>query len=140
MLDFWATWCAPCVAEIPNLEAVHKTFGDDPRLAMVSLSLDETPSDAATFVKSRKLKWHQAHIGPDSSIVTDYDATAIPATFLVGPDGKIVATDLRGEAIVKAVGSALRHQEQSDGTSRTIARGQVTERKCDQRHGSHRYG
>ncbi len=117
LLDFWATWCAPCVAEMPTLEAVHKAFAGDPRLAMVSLSLDETPSDAATFVKSRKLKWHQACVGPESPIVADYGASAIPATFLIGPDGKILAKGLRGEAVVKAVAEALRQDEQAYGAS-----------------------
>jgi RNA polymerase sigma factor (sigma-70 family) len=108
LLDFWATWCAPCVAEIPNLEAVHKAFGGDPRFAIVSLSLDERPSDAAFFVKSQNLNWHQACIGPESSVVSDYDAAAIPATFLVGPDGKVLAKDLRGPKIMPAVAGALK--------------------------------
>ena len=117
LLDFWATWCAPCVAEIPNLEAVHKAFGADSPFAMVSLSLDERPADAASFVKSQNLNWHQAYIGPESRIASDYSATAIPATFLIGPDGKIVAKDLRGQRFMTAVAEALKSQKAADGAA-----------------------
>ena len=95
------------MAEIPNLEAVRKAFGADPRFAMVSLSLDETPADASSFVKSQKMAWNQVCLGADSPIASAYNATSIPATFLIGPDGKILATDLRGEKIKAAVAEAL---------------------------------
>jgi peroxiredoxin len=117
LLDFWATWCAPCVAEVSNLQAAHKAFGADPRLGMVSLSLDESPSDAASFVKSQNLKWHQAHIGPDSPVVSHYGATAIPATFLIGPDGRVLAKDLRGQQIMTAIAGALTSQKPGVGAS-----------------------
>ena len=107
----------PCVAEIPNLDAVHKAFGADPRFAMVSLSLDETPADASSFVKSQKMAWHQGWIGPESPIATAYNATAIPATFLIGPDGGIVATDLRGEKLKAAVAEALGSRKTADRAS-----------------------
>jgi thiol-disulfide isomerase/thioredoxin len=115
LLDFWATWCAPCVAEIPNLEAVYKAFGSDPRFVMASLSLDERPEDATSFVKSKNLNWHQCIVGPESPVATAYGATAIPATFLIGPDGKILATDLRGEKIMSTINQALKPQTPSPG-------------------------
>ena len=114
LLDFWATWCGPCVAEIPNLDAVHRAFGADPRFTMVSLSLDERPADARSIVKSQAMTWHQGLVGPDSSIVASYNATAIPATFLVGPDGRILATDLRGEKIKTAIIEALGSRKTTD--------------------------
>jgi RNA polymerase sigma factor (sigma-70 family) len=108
LLDFWATWCAPCLAELPNLAEVHKAFGADPRFALVSLSLDESADDAASVVKAQKMAWHQGTIGPDSPVASAYGATAIPATFLIGPDGRILAMYLRGERIKAAVAAALK--------------------------------
>ena len=53
------------------------------------------------------LAWPQALLGPDSPIATAYGATAIPATFLIGPDGRIVDRDLRGGGVKSAVARAL---------------------------------
>jgi RNA polymerase sigma factor (sigma-70 family) len=108
IIDFWATWCAPCIAELPNLRTIYDTYSADRRFAMVSLSLDEQPADLESFMRSRKFPWANALIGPNSPIAAAYDATAIPATFLVGPDGRILAKDLRGERAIMTVREALK--------------------------------
>jgi peroxiredoxin len=114
LLDFWATWCAPCVSEIPNLKAVHDAFAAEPRFAMVSLSLDERPAHLKSFVNSQKIPWQQAFLGSDSPVAADYDATAIPATFLISPDGKVLAKDLRGETMKTSILAALKRYK-ADG-------------------------
>lgn len=108
LLDFWATWCAPCVAELPNLSRVRNEFSSDKRFALIGINVDERTGDVASMVKSMKLAWPQALAGSDWPGSSDYGATALPATFLIGPDGKILAKDLRGEAVRKAVAQALR--------------------------------
>ncbi|WP_435016739.1 carboxypeptidase regulatory-like domain-containing protein [Tundrisphaera sp. TA3] len=108
LLDIWATWCAPCVSEMPNLLRVHQEFSADGRFAVIGINVDERASDVAAMVKSMKLAWPQGLAGPDSPVSAEYGATAIPATFLIGPDGRIIAKDLRGEAIRKAVVEILR--------------------------------
>jgi thiol-disulfide isomerase/thioredoxin len=108
LLDFWASWCAPCLAEMPNLLAINNRFAKDPRFVVISVSLDERPADAARLVKSMKLSWLQGIAGPDAPVVAAYGATAIPATFLIGPDGKILARDLRGEKPMKLVSESLK--------------------------------
>ena len=92
---------------MPNLDVVHKAFGSDPRFAVISVSLDEKPAQVAFVVNSQRWTWQQGHVGPESPAVAAYGATAIPATFLIGPDGKILAMDLRGEAIKAAVAAAI---------------------------------
>jgi thiol-disulfide isomerase/thioredoxin len=115
LLEFWATWCAPCVAEIPNLKTVYDTYGTDRRIAMLSLSLDESPAVLKSRLRFHKIPWPQAFIGPDSPVAAAYDATAIPAMFLIGPDGRILARDLCGEKVKTAVAEALKRYKVAEG-------------------------
>jgi len=108
LLDFWASWCAPCLAEMPNLQAIKDQFAKDSRFVLVGVSLDDRPRAAAASVQALKLSWLQGFAGPESPVVSAYGATAIPATFLIGPDGKILARDLRGEKTKTAVAVALK--------------------------------
>jgi peroxiredoxin len=114
LLDFWATWCQPCLEEIPNLKAIHDAFAAHTQFAMLSLSLDESPAVLEWHLRSLGSPWSQAFIGPDSPIADAYAATAIPATFLIGPDGKILAKDLRGEKIKTTVAEALKRYRAAD--------------------------
>ncbi len=92
LLDFWATWCGPCIKEIPTLQAVHREFGDDERFAMVSLSVDEKIDEPRTFQSKRQLPWTQGFLGGGIHGPTPgrFGIRAIPAVVLVGPDGRIV--------------------------------------------------
>jgi len=109
LLDFWATWCGPCVAEIPQLQAVHEAFGDDDRFAMISLSLDPSKDAVVKFLKEKDLPWRQVFLGDWSTdeVTKKYGVEAIPTILLLDPDGKIAAQDLRGAAIKEAVAKAL---------------------------------
>ncbi|HEX5245004.1 MAG TPA: M56 family metallopeptidase [Tepidisphaeraceae bacterium] len=110
LVDFWATWCAPCVAEMPYLKATYDAYSNDPRFAMISLSVDEKPEAPAQFAVNQGLKWTQGFLGDWSSndIAAQWDVHAIPSVFLIGPDGKIIDRDLRGDAIKRRVGAALK--------------------------------
>jgi peroxiredoxin len=109
LLDFWATWCGPCVGEIPNLKAVYDKHGQDGRFAMVSLSLDAQPAQPADFARKNDIHWTQGFLGDwDKSQVPElYGVDGIPAIFLIGPDGKIVACGLRGPEVEAAILRAL---------------------------------
>ena len=109
LLDFWATWCGPCIGEIPQLQAVHEAFGKDERFAIVSLSVDEKIEEPRKFQKKRNLPWLQAFLGNGihSAIPGSFGVEAIPAFVLIGPDGKIIDRGMRGADIKKAVAKAL---------------------------------
>ncbi|MFO1478149.1 MAG: carboxypeptidase regulatory-like domain-containing protein [Verrucomicrobiota bacterium] len=109
LLDFWATWCGPCVAETPHLKEVYDKYGKDPKFAMISLSLDSDVEAPRKFSKEKQTPWIQGFLGDWGSdkVTGMYGVHGIPAIFLVGPDGKVVSTGLRGAAIGEAVGAAL---------------------------------
>jgi thiol-disulfide isomerase/thioredoxin len=108
LIDFWATWCAPCLAELPRVQAAEAKFRDK-GFRVVSVSLDETKGAVADFVRVRKLPWTQIHNATCAGdLVKDFGVGSIPATFLVDPEGKIVRLDLRGAALDKALETLIR--------------------------------
>jgi thiol-disulfide isomerase/thioredoxin len=100
MIDFWATWCGPCVNELPNVLAAYQKYHDK-GFEIVGVSLDKNLDDLTGFVKSHKMEWPQYFDGKgwENKLADQYGIKAIPATFLLDGEGKIIATDLRGPAL-----------------------------------------
>ena len=107
LLDFWATWCAPCVAEIPHVKEIAEAHAGDSRFVLLGMNEDEETDRLKYFTEQVKITWPQGLLGGDLEVAKRYGATAIPATVLIGVDGKVIARDLRGEALKKAVAEAL---------------------------------
>ncbi|TAE33512.1 MAG: TlpA family protein disulfide reductase [Cytophagales bacterium] len=87
LVAFWATWCAPCVKEIPELLQIRAKY-DVKKLDIISISLDEDRKKHSAFIKNKKLDW--IHILSTKTIISDYYINGIPEMILVDPDGKIV--------------------------------------------------
>lgn len=100
LVDFWATWCGPCVAELPNVLAAYEKF--HPRgFEIIGISLDEDRAALDAFLAEHKMTWPQYFdgLGWKSKIGRAYGVSAIPATYLLDKEGKIVAKGLRGPAL-----------------------------------------
>lgn len=100
LVDFWATWCGPCVKELPHVKAAYDKYHDK-GFEILGISLDDDKDKLDSFIKDRGLTWPMFYDGNgwETELVTKYGISGIPATFLVGKDGKIAATNLRGKAL-----------------------------------------
>lgn len=104
LLDFWASWCAPCRAENPTLRAAYQRFRDrGPGLVVLSVSVDESPAAWQRAVAEDALPWAQlrAEDGVSGAIGRAFQLMGVPATTLLDPTGRLVATTLRGEALTR---------------------------------------
>ncbi len=105
LVDFWATWCPPCREEIPNVLAAYEKFHAK-GFEVLAVSLDRDDAELKKFIAEKKLPWPQIYDGAEA-LAEKFAIEAIPTTFLVGADGKIVATELRGDALAKTLEALL---------------------------------
>lgn len=93
LLDFWATNCAPCVADLPRLKSVFQRFHTR-GLRIVGLSLDRSDTDVEQFQKARRIPWPLALVTSSTEKPREkYRVVTIPSTFLIDREGKIVLVD-----------------------------------------------
>lgn len=111
LIDFWATWCAPCVKEMDNLHKAYENFKGK-NFEILSLSCDEKPETITKFRQDKwKMPWLNTIIGNsfDSEIANRFGIISIPRPILVDPQGKIIATDqkLLGDELDKTLTEIL---------------------------------
>lgn len=121
LLDFWATWCVPCVMEIPGIVAAYDKHHQD-GLEVIGVSFDDDLKQLRSFTAKKGMTWPQffdadmakrfAESGDpqvhfENRLGRKYGVDKLPTTILVDRAGNIIATDLRGEALSAAVEKAL---------------------------------
>lgn len=105
LVDFWASWCGPCRRESPNVRKVYSMYHDK-GFEVFSVSLDRDANAWKGAIESDKLVWpyHVSDLKQwQSQAAAIYGVRSIPAMFLLDREGRIVAKDLRGEALERAV-------------------------------------
>lgn len=106
LVDFWASWCGPCKAEMPNLKEVYKKF-NGPKFTILGVAVWDKPEDTNKAIVDLEIPW--PCIINAQKIPTDiYGINGIPHIILFGPDGTIIARDLRGEKIGEKVAEVLK--------------------------------
>ena len=113
VLEFWATWCPPCLASIPHLNKIHRTYKGE-KIQLLSFAR-ETRTFIQTFQQSRNLSIEYP-IGADSSLFDTYGVSSIPYAFLIGRDGKVLWHGIsNSKQMDEEIRSALRRYARRKG-------------------------
>ncbi len=109
LIDFWATWCGPCKAEIPNIFANYQKYHSS-GFEVIAISLDSDLQELQEFVTKENPPWvtlADRHPLNRMSMAAKFGISGIPAFILVGADGKVIDTNCRGEKLGQRLAAAL---------------------------------
>lgn len=97
MLEFWASWCGPCRAEIPHLRHIYETYKDK-GFVIVSISIDKKKEDWEKAVREEKMEWSQlrAEKGFQDPAAKEFRILGVPTCIMLDPEGRIFKTGMRG--------------------------------------------
>lgn len=103
LVNFWASWCAPCKQEAPELERLARTLHGNARL--VGVDWNDTTANATAFIRQHQLTYPNLRDG-SSEVGNDFGLSGLPTTFVLDPQGQIVRT-LRGPQTSASLREAL---------------------------------
>ena len=108
LLDFWASWCGPCMGEVPHLKKTYEAFHDK-GFEIYGVSFDKDREKWLAAVEQNGMNWiHVSELNRfDCQAGKDYAVQAIPTNLLIDAEGKIVAKNLRGEALYEKIAELL---------------------------------
>lgn len=111
LLDFWASWCAPCKREMPNVKRVYKKYHQK-GFEIIGISLDKSKEKFKDYIEEQDISWPQIFDGGrgGGDIARKYAVYAIPATFLIDREGKIAGKNMRGPQLGEAVANLIEGQ------------------------------
>jgi thiol-disulfide isomerase/thioredoxin len=122
LVDYWATWCGPCRAEVPNVLANYLKYHDK-GFDVIGISLDEKRSDAEDYVKQTNIPWpslfHQStgESGWQNPMAVRYGITGIPTAILIDQEGKVVSMQARGPQLGKLLEQLLGKPSDDESSS-----------------------
>ena len=109
LLDFWAVWCKPCIAEMPNVKQVYEKYKDD-NFQIIGISLDKDRDTLVGYLEKEGIAWPQVFDGDgwDNQVAKMYGIRAIPQMYLIDGEGVVRKSDVRGHALEPAVAELVR--------------------------------
>ncbi len=119
LVDFWATWCGPCIQELPNVKALYDAYHEK-GFEVVGISLDEDKKTLTDFIAKRELAWPTIFFaepeeqGWNNPIAQYYGISGIPSAILVNQDGKVVTLKARGENLRDELAKLLGPLEENE--------------------------
>ncbi len=106
LIDFWASWCGPCLGALPHLRDVHRQYADRDDFVMVGVSLDNDRGELLRCVEENGVGWEQLFeegTGWENQVAQLYDVKAIPHVLIVDREGVVRAFDPAGRQIDRAL-------------------------------------
>lgn len=114
LLDFWAVWCGPCIAEMPHVKKVYDTYKEE-GFDIIGISLDTDEDKLQDYLKENDIPWRQVFSGKgwDSPVSRQYGIRAIPAPWLIDRDGTLISHQARGDALEELVAEAVKNKSEN---------------------------
>ncbi len=113
LVDFWATWCGPCIAEMPNVKENYEKYHEK-GFEVVGISLDDDREKLEGFIAKNEIPWTNLFAEPNEEgepgeqpTARHYAVSSIPTAILVGKDGKVITLNARGEALTELLDKLL---------------------------------